>query len=611
MADSISYHPKDVVESWSDARLAIARVHHEPTNRQRQPLFNTDKSRLIAMSGEVFGDENPRREDISNGRLQFPTSDAEYCLNLYAKCGSAAFAQLNGAFLIALYDTRLEELLLVTDRLGTRPVYYWCDGKKLVFGSQVRAVLRHPDVPRALDVVALFEFLAFRHVLADRTFCREVEAMPPASILRFRHSRLSLERYWQRKYVLTSHTESEHAEAVASAIKRSLQRRTRGSERYGLLLSGGLDSRSVLAADHDRKISVAFSTADFDNREVACARQIATRGGCRHVFLQRAADHYTQLVDHGVDIGDGMFQFYAAHNMGLTHHMAAHADVLFTGYGFDNWFKGHGLPYRRDYFSAEKVKLPVSSLPDDASLDDLVKAVLHMSLIGYGPQLFRIPYAKVVEAVTSSIEQKIKSCRGAAGLPAPDRLNQSFNQRSVREGAPFLYLLHLDHYHAHRLVAYDNELLDLAGSIPVRLKLNGNLMKKVLLRLSPKLAFTRNANTGLPAMTPVWPEWVWLACDARVRKYLPQPKPPPRPGVSSGSWPDWKELLRHNGLLDKLLRETIQDPLCLDPDLFNRDGIHGLYNQHLNGKDHSWILLSLVTFGRWHKKYMTNGHSEN
>ncbi len=260
MGKEITYASDDLTDRWNDSHLAIARVHHGIVNPETQPVFNEDGSLCIVMDGEVFDYDLEKRSLIERGHhFRLPGNDVEYGLHLYEEYGPEAFAKLNGSFLLALYDRTTHELLLVNDRFSSHPLFYYCDGERLIFGTQLRPLLQFPPLPRRLYLQAVFEFFAFQCVLGDRTFYEDVKILPSASIVRFRNGMLSSGRYWRMRYTDEARSEEHYVKVLADAFQKAVARRTAGNHRLGILLSGGLDSRGVLAADNEGKISVAFT----------------------------------------------------------------------------------------------------------------------------------------------------------------------------------------------------------------------------------------------------------------------------------------------------------------------------------------------------------------
>jgi len=605
MAREIMYASNDVIDRWQDSNLLVIRVHHGVVNPEVQPVFNEDKSLCIFMDGEVFGYESEKKSLISNGHLfRLADNDAEYCLHLYEQLGDRAFVELNGSFLLALYNLKSHELLLVNDRFSSRPLFYYCDGERLIFGSQLRPLLKFQALPRRLDQQAVFEFFAFQRVLGERTFYQDVKVLPPASILRFRDGSLSIDQYWKMEYRDEIHSKDYYVEALADTLRKAVARRTRGNHRFGILLSGGLDSRTILAADEAGKISTAFTVGDFDNREVQIARKIATAKGCKHIFLQRDIDHYYCLVDEAVDIGDGMYRFDHAHFLGFLKEIRSECDIILHGYGLDYTFQGLYLPYAQVKVLGKTLELPSLAKLETKDLPDELLTRLSNSTITLA----------VEQVFHPALRKKfIISCKNAICelLQNRDTYKNPYNVwdyfvlHSLSKHFTFLCFLCIRHYLEERTVIYDNDLFDCYLAMPPAMRAKGRVFRRAIRRLSKKLSVIPNNNTGCRADMPIWVEWVLKNSVAALRKIgmLPHPKLP-HLTCTNGSWPNMAELIRYNSKLRELIRQTLHDPECLNPDLFDIKVADSIFRQHVNkDRDNTTLLFLLLTFGRWHKKY--------
>ena len=237
-------------EFWATEDAALCRIHAGRVNSEPQPLSTPDGALRIVMSGECFDYETDRRTLERQGyTFRQAANDAEDCLNVYAARGIAGLRRLNGSFACAILDTRSRELVLVSDRFASRPLFYaFAPDGSLVFGSQVSAILQVPDIPRDLEMNGVYSLIATQAVPGTLTLHRAVRMLPPASAFRFRDGKVSHATYWQGNYQPEPRTLDAWAEDLASAIRTSVRRVTRGPHRFGLLLSGGMDSRMVLAA---------------------------------------------------------------------------------------------------------------------------------------------------------------------------------------------------------------------------------------------------------------------------------------------------------------------------------------------------------------------------
>jgi asparagine synthase (glutamine-hydrolysing) len=178
--------PTSRAESWNDDRAAMCRVDIGTGVSRPQPIFNRDGTKCIVFFGECFDYDTQRRELMQRGHtFAEGDDDAEFCLKLYEEHGDGAFSTLDGSFCFAILDSSKGEAILVSDRMGTRPLFYGLtrDGS-LVFATQVSAVLSVPGIDRQLDTSAVIEFCCLQRVVGTKTYHKGVRMLAPASALR-------------------------------------------------------------------------------------------------------------------------------------------------------------------------------------------------------------------------------------------------------------------------------------------------------------------------------------------------------------------------------------------------------------------------------------------
>lgn len=266
-----------------------------------QPMTNEDGSVWISFNGEIYNYLDLRPELVSRGHHFRSQSDTEVILHLYEDEGDDFLRQLNGMFAIALWDQRRRRLLLATDRYGKKPVYYWTDGRRLLFGSELKAILADPGVPRELDHEALRDYLALGYIPSPRTVFRGIAKLPPASSLSVEIApsggpRLrGPQRYWTLRYQPdTRLTEEDCVEEIRRLVRDATRIRLYSDVPLGAFLSGGLDSSTVVAmmAEISSKpvetFSIGFDQASHD--ELRYAELAARRYHTNHHTFRCAPD---------------------------------------------------------------------------------------------------------------------------------------------------------------------------------------------------------------------------------------------------------------------------------------------------------------------------------
>lgn len=605
MLESIRYTEIDRIDKWSNNFLAISRVHHGVINPELQPIYNEDKSLFIVMDGEVFDYEEQKLKLIHEGyKFKFENNDAEYCLHLYEAMGEDAFKELNGSFCIAIYNLATHDLSLVNDRFSSRPLFYYLTDKgTLLFSTQLSSIIQSSEVPRELDTKSIFEFFAFERVLGTKTFYKDVNVLSPATVLCYGDGNISLASYWEMRYRKEKHPEKYYADKLAKAIKKSVERRTRGNHRFGLLLSGGLDSRMVLAAS-DKKM-VCSTIGDFENREVKIAKRIARTKECKWFFLKRDLDHYVNLIEKAIEIGDGMYNIDHFHFVGFFDQIKGESDVLFSGFGLDFTFQGLYLPKSKLNFLGKRILVPYLFRLSEKDVLKIILVELENNLFAKNlGQILVKPYSGNFRR---DLIQSMKNILREAKTENPyNKLDYFVFSHLLAKHFTFSHVKSIRSYMDERIVMFDNDLFDVYLQMPPQLRFNGRVYRKALKKINPKMALVPNANSGFPPATPIFLEWAVMIAKSILKKAVSSRKNSlSHPAYNTqGSWPNLAELIRYNEKMKKAIYDVINDTESLDLSIFNTQRIKEMFEEHLNSKaDYTDLLLLLLTFGRWHKKY--------
>jgi asparagine synthase (glutamine-hydrolysing) len=278
-----------------------------------QPLANEDESIWLIFNGEIYNHASHRPHLEARGHRFRSRSDGEVILHLYEEFGADCVHHLRGMFAFALWDSRRRQLLLVRDRIGVKPLYFAITSHSLLFGSEIKALLTHPDLEPRLNESALSLYLTFAATPAPQTLFHQVQKLPPGHrlIVDANTAEQRLERYWQP---LPDPVErsirrepEEYVERLEALVRESIGLRMMSDVPYGAFLSGGLDSSlnvALMAELADRPVST-FSVAiegDAASDELGFARVVAERYGTQHhevvIGEQDFIDYLPELVWH-------------------------------------------------------------------------------------------------------------------------------------------------------------------------------------------------------------------------------------------------------------------------------------------------------------------------
>jgi hypothetical protein len=595
LARGLDYTGVSGMDTWSDASLCVSRVHH-PDEAPEPVAQRADLDASVIFDGFMADEPPPGR------------APAAWCLDLYADHGAEGLAQVNGQFNVILSDHRRRALLLANDRFAARPLYYHATRERVIWSNQVRGLLA-PDVPRRLCEAGMHQVFVFQTILDERTLLEDVRTLPPAGVMTFQHGRVRVGRYWELRYRdAAPRSADRYAEELAETLRGAVGRNLRSAKRVGLLLSGGLDSRAILACS---PVSLAAVTiADSENIEVAVARRLAETRDLAFTFIRRDPDYYSGLVDLGAALGDGASRFDNAHFGRLREALGSSVSGLATGYGFDLLLKGAALPKRRRHLLGWPVNrhrlVDPGARPSPRALVDVVLDT-QGDCLWHHPVLPRLFRGREFSRLEESVRGVVAGILERAESHAPDPVRRCefvrMNMLATRFNA-FLNVLSIRHFYRDHTVAFDNEVLERHLDLPSALRLDGIVYKRALHLLDPAIASVPDANTGLPPRTH------YLVEHARTRARLAASRVSGRPAGDlagpQGSWPRMDELIRRRPSLAGRIADVIGDDAGLPGDLLDIPSLKAVLADHLAGRaDATWPLLLTLSFGTWYRRTVT------
>ncbi len=330
-----------------------------------QPLSNEDGTLWIVFNGEIYNFPELRAELLARGHVFRTSTDTEAILHLYEDVGPAVVDRLRGMFGFAIWDGRTRTLFCARDRFGKKPFYYFHDGSRFVFGSELKAVVAASAVPREIDLDALDSYFSWGYVAGSRSIYRGVKKLPAAHTLTLRQepwSEPQITRYWDiRLAPEEGRSERDWQEELEHELSEAVRMRLVSDVPLGAFLSGGLDSGTVVAlmARHSDRPVKTF-TIGFQNpayNEVERARLIARKYGTEH-HEEIVEPQSLDLLDTLVDAFDEPFADSSAIPTFIVSRFARrHVTVALSGDGGDELFAGY-LSYRKLHRLARLDVLP-------------------------------------------------------------------------------------------------------------------------------------------------------------------------------------------------------------------------------------------------------------
>lgn len=565
----------------------------------QQPIFDESGRYAVVFNGEIYNYRELRQELLARGHTLKTHSDTEVIVHLYEESGPACLEQLRGMFGIAVWDKRERTLFIARDRMGIKPLYYTLKNETLIFGSEIKALLVHPDVNAALDLRGLSYFLSLKYVPAPGTLFENIHSLPPGHYLMAKDGHIEIHRYWNISYAKDANpkSEAEYLEEATELIREAVKLRLRSDVPFGAFLSGGVDSSLIVAlmAEQLDEPVKTFSVGFGDGDELPYAKLVADRFGCDHHTLKITA---ADFIDHAETVLWHMDQPIADQATVATLMVAKlarqHVKMVLTGEGGDELFAGYAR------YAGERFSPYTRWLPNWAG-----------QLIRGGSR--RLPGMRrgkiAVHALTTSNEAQ----RFANWFPMfndeTKRQVLTERMRDYREGAGDIFAQHLAECDARepldrmlyvdsklwlpdflllrgdkltmansleaRIPLLDHKLVEFAGRLPTQYKLHKGdrkyLLKRVAERMLPSEIITRKKQ-GFPI-----PIERWLRNEARP-------------------------LMR-----DMLSQESLQRR-----GLFNPQYVEQLMQQHESGfADNTTELWGLVSFEIWMRRLVDSANSPN
>ena len=291
MLKALEHRGPDDQGQFTDDRVALGmrRLSIIDLERGHQPLSNEDGSVWIVYNGEIYNYRDLRRELEGRGHRFSTESDTEVIVHLYEDMGEGCVHRLRGMFAFALWDRRDRKLLLARDRIGIKPLFYYHRSGRLVFASEIKSLLRHPDVPKDLNLPSLYYFLTFLYIPAPHTIFKGIKKLPPGHILSWTEGRPVLRQYWDLHFPEPDvRPEEYYRERIYELLRESVRMRMISDVPLGAFLSGGVDSSTVVglmsevSSEPVRTFSIGYGRKAESYNELEYARIVARHFGTEH-----------------------------------------------------------------------------------------------------------------------------------------------------------------------------------------------------------------------------------------------------------------------------------------------------------------------------------------
>jgi asparagine synthase (glutamine-hydrolysing) len=381
--------------------LAMRRLSIIDLDSGRQPMSNGDSSIWIVFNGEIYNYPELREDLIKRGRVFRTKSDTEVIVHLYDEYKERCVDKLNGMFAFAIWDDGAKRLLLVRDRLGIKPLYYSPGHGEIVFGSEIKSLIKG-GVSTEPDFQAIYDYLSLMYIPTPKTGFKNIKALEPGHLLIWEGGETRIEHYWD---VPLPESGSETGfgpralEEVTELIQSAIKDQMIADVEVGALLSGGLDSTTVAAIMKSKlnaklkTFTIGFEQRSYDESEDAAL--VAQTLDCEHIHETARPDMIDSMTDLLNHFDEPFADYSAIPTFLVSKIAAAHLKVTLTGDGGDEVFAGYPTHV------AHKVSAIYNRVPS------LLRAFLIEPIVRSLPTSFE----------RLSFDYKAKRFVAAAGLP--------------------------------------------------------------------------------------------------------------------------------------------------------------------------------------------------
>ncbi|MGH2957767.1 MAG: asparagine synthase (glutamine-hydrolyzing) [Solirubrobacterales bacterium] len=563
-----------------------------------QPMADESGDLVITYNGELYNFRELRGELERAGRRFRSATDTEVVLNAYAEWGPRCLDRFNGMFAFAIWDRRARELFLARDRYGIKPLYYAESDRQLVFGSEVKALLQHPSIGAELSLPHLLEYFTFQNIFTDGTLFKGVKLLPPGHFLVARAGAPAAraERYWDFEFreSVDGSSDDELREELDRLLRQGVSRQLVADVPVGAQLSGGVDSGSITALAAQELPYLNTFTVGFDTTSsMGLEAGVDERAKAEAMSYRFRTEHYEAVLKAGdmerclpaliwhledPRVGQSYPNYYVAR---LS---SKFVKVILTGSGGDELFAGYPWRYYR--------------------------AVVNEDFDDYIDKYFRfwsrlIPNSVLPSFFAPKVWREINELRAVdifrTAFPdssAPESPEDYINHSLYLEAKTFLHglfvvedKLNMAHSLENRVPFLDNDLVEFAQRLPVRLKLR-DLQRVVALdenEPGPKTQrYFEKTRDGKLLLREVIDRYVPDEITHQVKQGFTGP---------DSSW--------FRGDSIDYVRETLLSSDAAIYEYLDPRGVQPLVEDHIEGRANRRLLLwSLLTFEHWCRTFL-------
>lgn len=526
MMDKIIYRGPDSSGMYTDNDIGLGfrRLSIIDLSDGAQPIYNEDKTKVILFNGEIYNYQEIKEELINKGHTFYTKTDTEVLIHGYEEYKEKILDKLRGMFTFAIWDIVEKELFIARDFFGIKPMYYTQNGKELIFGSEIKSILEHPNVKKELNINALQNYLSFQYGVPNETFFKGINCLPPAHYLKYKDGQVTITRYWEPEFNIDETLDlDETIEKIDETFKNSVEAHKISDVEVGCFLSSGVDSSYVASQFKGQKsFTVGF---DYDKyNEIEYAKELSKEVGLEHYYKSITDDEYWDIIPK---IQYYMDQPHADPSCVALYFVSKiaseHVKVVLSGEGADELFGGYRIYH--EPLSIAKVKfIPRFIFKGLAGIVNLIP-------VDFKGKSFINRASKTVEerfignANLFTDKEKRRILKDTNGMVKPEEITKQYYEK-VKDKDDITKMQYIDinlwmvgdillkadrmsmaNSLELRVPFLDKEVFKLASTLPLKYKVNDEntkyAMRKAALKNIPEEVAKRK-KLGFPVPTRVW-----------------------------------------------------------------------------------------------------------
>lgn len=526
MTEKITHRGPDSDGYYLDDGIAMGfrRLSIIDLEAGHQPLYNEDKSLVLTFNGEIYNYRDLREELLKAGHTFATHSDSEVLLHGFEEWNEELLPKLRGMFGFAIWNVKTHDLFIARDYFGIKPMHYTrlSDGR-LVYGSEIKSILCHPDVKKVFNEAALDKYLSFQYSVPTETFFKDIYCLPPAHYLWYKDGEVTVSRYWDPMFTPDENmTLDEAVDAIDKVFTDSVEAHRISDVEVGCFLSSGVDSSFVASYFGGQKaFTVGFDNGGHYNESTYAAELAKEVGINHHVHLISEEEYWDALpkVQYYLDqpLADpSCIALYFVSKLA-----AEHVKVVLSGEGADELFGGYRI-YHEPFSLRKYQKLPrflrkaaaglVSLLPDIKGKSFIIRGskTLEERFIGNANMFSKKEKAKLLKAIpaTSPMDYTAEYYGKTKGQDDVTRMQYlDINRWMVGDILLKADRMSMAHSLELRVPFLDKKVFEVASRIPVKHRIGGGTTKYAMrlaaMRHIPEASASK-PKLGFPVPIRVW-----------------------------------------------------------------------------------------------------------